>query len=268
MGLRMPSWRTCFTVGWSGLALVFVADLAFGDGEGWETFLAGLAGAFEGLSRAWSALRLDTKRQPFIGVWLAVATAAVLLAWATVRGRPTRRAAIALVAATTILALTAIFLLWSDLDHFHNDNTAGVLSWAWLAMLVALALGAWMRRREELTAIASWERRASPPYGHMPSLAHLPDALAELVRETRSVRTSFEPMFGLDRDARRLLWEWCWRIDACAEARLGELGLGSQPVRAAMNRERSAGTVVLLEVDAALARIENALFDDRSFAFR
>lgn len=129
----------------------------------------------------------------------------------------------------------------------------------------------WLRRRDLLSLVEQWDRRPHPPTGDLPALGHVPPVFAELVRETRAVRVSFDVLAGLDRDARQLLWEWCRRVDACGPddtKLLGDLGLGAASIREILDGDGGAGPMALHRVDAALARFEQTLVEYRSWGFR
>ena len=134
-----------------------------------------------------------------------------------------------------------------------------------------MCLSPWLRRRDLLDVVACWERRPHPPVGDLPALSQLPPVFADIVRETRAVRVSLDVLDGLDRDTRQLLWEWCRRLEDCTPddvALLSTLGLGPAPVRAILDGEGVPGPLSLLQIDAALARVEETLLQYRSWAFR
>lgn len=237
---------------------------------GASLLVAGLADAIDRTLTAFSQIRLQP---PDPAIWLSIATLTACIVPLIFRLRPTRRA-------RTVLAIvTAAVLLPTVAAVAGMEQTQawrfGTPTWVWLGAIVLMCLSPWLRRQDQLAALAAWEARPGKPAETLGELHNIPDGLRQLAHQTRSLRASLDVLTGLDTDTLRLVWDWQERVRACRgddAALLGELGLDTAPMQRALDREDERDDVgqteALLELDKALGAFERGLLNYRSFGFR
>lgn len=202
--------------------------------------------------------------------WLAVTWAFALFVALRRRSlsRAQRRAPLVVATAVVALGVTGTLLAIRSTPR-DGEWTASVL--VWIVCVGALTAMPWLDRRRRVVDLARWRDRPNAPRDPLPEMPELPRALRELARGARVVRASLQGWSGLDGDARRLIWDFLHRLDACGEAEravLEQLGLRSEPLHELLHTARANDIGPLLALDAALARIESELSAYRSRVFR
>lgn len=272
MRLRVAWWWLVLFGAGSGLLWFLFAEAAVGytggARSGGALVAMGLADGFDQVTDMIDELgSLGLHPDPII--WLAIATITAVVVPALLRLRPTPRARRVLgIVTIAVLSMTLIAVLGMHQTHWWEFDPAISL---WLLSVAGLCASPWLRRRDQLIALAAWEARPGKPGGPLGKLENLSPGLRDTAEQTRALRVSLDVLSGLDSDTLRLAWDWTNHVEqhtAEDAALLRELGLSADPIRGALGHEDRTDTETLLELDKALGAFENALIGYRSFGFR
>jgi len=272
MRLRVAWWWLVLIGAGSGLIWFLFSIAAVGYEEGAKSggalIAIGLADCFDRATALIDALG-SHGQHPDPPIWMAIATVTAVVVPALLRLRPTPRARRVLgVVTIAVLTTTGVALLGIRQTLWWNFDPAIVL---WMLSVVGLCASPWLRRHDQLTALAAWEARPSKPGGPLGKLENLSPGLRDTAEQTRALRVSLDVLSGLDAETLRLAWDWTNHVEhhlAEDAALLNELGLSAAPIRNALGHEDRTDTEVLLELDKALGAFEKALVGYRSFGFR